>query len=237
MPMCTIQTDGDSSFELHSYGTSDNIASKTSAHEVNAHHEAIQPTLPLTLGDHQDDQSAQGQSVDRFVKLDQNQIAQINMDIAAIHERIASLELPNSKAKPESIKHLYKMIARLSTCCAEHVQEIQQCRSAQFSGKQIKQDTLAGLKSKTPSQDVNTRRKGNTRRVTTFNKWLYQIQPSHKLSHKTQPSRTTGLVIPQCLGSSSYLVEHHNTCYRELIGLSHAFPSDGEWRLPWRRQR
>jgi hypothetical protein len=76
------------------------------------------------------------------------------MDIAAIYERIASLELPDSKAKPESINHLYQMIARLTTCCAEHVQEIQQCPSAQFAGKQIKQDILAGLKSETPSQDV-----------------------------------------------------------------------------------
>jgi hypothetical protein len=46
------------------------------------------------------------------------------------------------------------MIARLTTCCAEHVQEIQQRRSAQFNGKQIKQDILAGLKSETPSQDA-----------------------------------------------------------------------------------
>jgi hypothetical protein len=72
MPMRTIQTDDDSSFELNSYGTSDNAATKTSAHEVNVHRETIQPTLPLTIGDHQDDQSAQDQSVDRLVKFEQN---------------------------------------------------------------------------------------------------------------------------------------------------------------------
>jgi hypothetical protein len=118
---------------------------------VNAHHETVQPTLPLTIGDHQDNQSAQDLSVDRLVKFEQNQIAEINMDIAAIYERIASLELPNSKAKPESINHLYKMIARLTTHRAEHVQAIQQRRSVQFASKQIK--------SETPSQDVRKKEK------------------------------------------------------------------------------
>jgi hypothetical protein len=98
MPVCTIQTDNNSSSELNSFATSDNAATKTSAHEMNTHHETNQPTWPLTIGNHQDDQSAQDQSVDRLVKLDQNQIAQINIDIAAIYERIASLELPDSKA-------------------------------------------------------------------------------------------------------------------------------------------
>jgi hypothetical protein len=83
--------------------------------------------------------------------LGKNQIAEINMDIAATYEGIASLELPDSKAKPESINHLYKMIARLTTFCAEHVQEIQQRRSAQFASKQIK--------SETPSQDVRKKEK------------------------------------------------------------------------------
>jgi hypothetical protein len=107
---------------------------------VNEHQENDQPTSPLTIGDHQDehqdDQSAQELSVDRLVKYEQNQIADINMNIAAIYDRIASLELPDSKAKPESIDHLYEMIARLTTCRVEHIQEIQRCRSAQFASKQ-----------------------------------------------------------------------------------------------------
>jgi hypothetical protein len=159
MPLRTVQTEDDSSFELNSHGTSEDASTKTSIHEVNAHHETVQPTLPITIGNHQDDQSAQDQSVDRLVKFEQNQIAEINMDRAAIYEHIASLELPDSKAKPESINHLYKMIARLTTRCAEHVQEIQQRRSAQFAGKQIKQDILAGLKSETPSHNVRKKEK------------------------------------------------------------------------------
>jgi hypothetical protein len=87
--------------------------------------------------------------VDRLVKYEQNQIADINMDIAAIYEWIASLELPDSKAKPESIDHLYKMTARLTVRQVEHVQAIQQHRSVQFASKQNK--------SKTPSQDVRKR--------------------------------------------------------------------------------
>jgi hypothetical protein len=48
----------------------------------------------------------------------------------------ASFELPDSKAKPESINHLYEMIARLTTRQVEHVQVIQQRHSAQFASKQ-----------------------------------------------------------------------------------------------------
>jgi hypothetical protein len=100
----TIQTDDYSSFELNSCGTTlDKDATNPSTHEVNEHQENDQPTSPLTIGDHQDNQSAQELSVDRLVKYEQNQIADINMNIAAIYERIASLELPDSKAKPEFI--------------------------------------------------------------------------------------------------------------------------------------
>jgi hypothetical protein len=61
MPVRTVQNDDGSRFELNSYGTSEKAATKTSAHEVNAHHETDQPTLPLRIGDHQDDQLAQVQ--------------------------------------------------------------------------------------------------------------------------------------------------------------------------------
>jgi hypothetical protein len=43
MPVCTIQNDDNSIFELNSYGTSDKSATNPSAHEVNAHQENVQP--------------------------------------------------------------------------------------------------------------------------------------------------------------------------------------------------
>jgi hypothetical protein len=41
MPVRTIQTDDGSSFDLNCYGTSDNVATKCSTHEVNANDEAL----------------------------------------------------------------------------------------------------------------------------------------------------------------------------------------------------
>jgi hypothetical protein len=76
------------------------------------------------------------------------------MDVAAIYERIVSFDLPNSKAKPESTEHLYKMIARLITGCAERVQETQQRCSAQLIAKQINLEVTDELQPEKPSQDV-----------------------------------------------------------------------------------
>jgi hypothetical protein len=129
----------------------------------------------LTIGDHQDNQSAQDLSVDRLVKYEQNQIADINMDIAAIYECIASLELPDSKAKPESINHLYKMIARLTACQVEHVQAIQHRCPVQFASKQIK--------SGTPSQDVHKKEK--------------EHKESDDIQQMTIPDPVVSQIVPQ----------------------------------------
>jgi hypothetical protein len=163
MPVCTIHTDDDSSFELISCGSiSDKDATNQSTHKVNEHQENDQPASPLTIGDHQDDhqeddQSAQELSVDRLVKYEQNQIADINMDIAAIYDRIASLELPDSKSKPESIDHLYEMIARLTTRQVEHIQEIQQRRSASKQTEIASQDVRKQEPERKESDDIQNK--------------------------------------------------------------------------------
>jgi hypothetical protein len=180
MPVRTIQTDDDSSFELNSCGTtSSKDATNPSTHEVSEHQENDQPTLPLTIGNHQDnhqdDQSAQKLSVDRLVKYEQNQIADIIL---------ASLELPDSKAKPESIDHLYKMIARLTSMS-------RQSNSADLS-------FLLANKLKHCLKMCASRSR-SAKRATTFRKRINQIWLSHKSSRKHQSSRTTVLAIHSVL--------------------------------------
>jgi hypothetical protein len=129
------------------------------------------------------------------------------------------------------------MIARLTTRCGEHVQEIQQRRSAQFAGKKIKQDILAGLKSKTPSQDVRKKERehkesDNIQQMAIPDPVVSQVVSQDPVvMHDRFGNPLSARGLPLTLWSPT------STCYRELIESSHASTPNRLWRLPWRRRQ